>query len=73
VTATQTRTYSLGEFHSFEGGGRRFIYLVPAGAIFEMDSAVEAVIGLLPKVRRSTTNSPANSRRAALLMPTRMS
>jgi len=38
---------TLGEFHLFEGGGRQFLYLVPAGAIFEVDSAVEAVIGLL--------------------------
>ena len=37
MTATETRTYRLGEFHRFEGGGRQFLYLVPAGAIFEMD------------------------------------
>jgi uncharacterized protein len=36
--------YRLGEFHPFEGGGRRFLYLVPAGAIFEMDGAVATVI-----------------------------
>jgi uncharacterized protein len=34
--------YRLGEFHRFEGGGRQFLYLVPAGAIFEMDEAVAA-------------------------------
>jgi uncharacterized protein len=40
----ETRTYRLGEFHPFEGGGRQFLYLVPAGAIFEMDQAVSTVI-----------------------------
>ena len=40
-------TYRLGELHPFEGGGRKFLYLVPAGAIFEMDSGVAAVIGEL--------------------------
>jgi uncharacterized protein len=39
--------YRLGEFHPFEGGGRKFLYLVPAGAIFELDSAAAAVIGEL--------------------------
>ena len=43
MTATQTQAYRLGEFHRFSGGGRRFLYL-PAGAIFEMDSEVAAVI-----------------------------
>jgi uncharacterized protein len=45
VTAAQARNYRLGEFHSFEGGGRRFLYLVPAGAIFEIDDATANVIG----------------------------
>ena len=34
----------LGEFHRFEGAGERFLYLVPAGAIFQVDEAVEALI-----------------------------
>ncbi|HTW65949.1 MAG TPA: quinohemoprotein amine dehydrogenase maturation protein [Bryobacteraceae bacterium] len=37
----------LNEFHEFEGGGRRFLYLVPAGAIFEVDEDVAAVIDRL--------------------------
>ena len=41
------RVYRLGEFHSFDGGGRKFLYLVPAGAIFEQDEAVGALIGQL--------------------------
>src|SRR5271168_2553383 len=49
VTAAPPRNYRLGEFHSFEGGGRRFLYLVPAGAIFEIDDATETVIGHVAK------------------------
>ena len=40
MTATESLTYRLGEFHAFEAGGHRFFYLVPAGAIFEVDAAV---------------------------------
>ena len=47
MTAAQTRTYRLGEFHAFEGGGRQYLYLVPAGAIFELYSAASTVISLL--------------------------
>ena len=47
MTAAPTRTYRLGEFHAFEGGGRQFLYLVPAGAIFELDTAAATVISLL--------------------------
>src|ERR1700733_11525796 len=46
-TWAQTRTYRLGEFHAFESGGRQFLYLVPAGAIFELDTAAATVISLL--------------------------
>jgi uncharacterized protein len=48
VTATITeRTYRLGEFHDYEAGGSRFLYLVPAGAIFELDSAAAILIDRL--------------------------
>lgn len=47
MTVADTRVYRLGEFHSFEGGGRKFLYLVPAGAIFEQDEYVGALIGEL--------------------------
>jgi uncharacterized protein len=36
--------FRLGEFHSFAGGGKRFLYLVPSGAIFELGEAAAAVI-----------------------------
>jgi uncharacterized protein len=41
------RAYHLGEFHPFEARGRRFLYLVPAGAIFELDAAAQALIDQL--------------------------
>jgi uncharacterized protein len=47
LTAADTRVYRLGEFHSFDGGGRKFLYLVPAGAIFEQDESVGALIAEL--------------------------
>ncbi len=43
MTAVE-QTYRLGEFHSFEAAGERFLYLVPAGAIFQVDEAVGAVL-----------------------------
>jgi len=42
-----TRSYRLGEFHSFEAKSRRFLYLVPAGAVFELDGAAEKLIDRL--------------------------
>jgi uncharacterized protein len=52
MTATATRMYRLGEFHPFEGGShegvaRRFVYLVPAGAVFELDDAAEKLVARL--------------------------
>jgi uncharacterized protein len=37
MTMLMTRAYRLGEFHPFESADRKFIYLVPAGAVFELD------------------------------------
>lgn len=47
VPSTTTTVLRAGEFHPFEGGGRKFLYLVPAGAIFELDAAVEAALSLV--------------------------
>jgi len=47
VTATETLTYTHGEFHRFDGAGREFLYVVPAGAVFEMDAAVSTIIEIL--------------------------
>ena len=46
----------LGEFHEFAGGGKRYLYLVPSGAIFELGEAAGAVIEMLkagPRTRQS--------------------
>ena len=39
--------FALGEFHSFTGGGRRFVYTVPSAGIFELDAAATAVLARL--------------------------
>ncbi|HEX4595731.1 MAG TPA: radical SAM protein [Bryobacteraceae bacterium] len=44
MIATDTRAYRLGEFHPFSARDRRFLYLVPAGAIFELDGAAELLL-----------------------------
>ena len=46
-TEAATRVYRLAEFHRFEAEGARFLYLVPAGAIFAVDSAVAKLIDCL--------------------------
>ena len=45
--ANDTRVYRLGEFHRFESAGANFLYLVPAGAIFAVDTAVGKLIECL--------------------------
>ena len=47
VTERAQRVYRLGEFHDFNAGGSRFLYLVPAGAIFELDTASATLIDRL--------------------------
>ena len=47
MIAADARVYRLGEFHPFAAGGHRFLYLVPAGAIFELDAAAQTVIDRL--------------------------
>ena len=47
MIATETRAYRLGEFHPFSARDRRFLYLVPAGAIFELDGAAELLLDRL--------------------------
>jgi len=44
TAAVEAAVFRLGEFHSFEAEGGRFLYLVPAGAIFQVDEAVAALI-----------------------------
>ena len=47
MIAAETRAYHLGEFRAFSAAGRRFLYLVPAGAIFELDAAAQTLIDRL--------------------------
>lgn len=44
MTAAELCIYGPGEFHSFSAAGKRFLYLVPSGGIFEIDNAAGAVI-----------------------------
>jgi uncharacterized protein len=53
VTAAATRIYRPGEFHTFESAGHRFLYLVPAGAIFELDDAAASVLDRLAQSEAS--------------------
>src|SRR5580704_6837729 len=47
IACPTERVYQSGEFHRFEAGGRDFLYLVPAGAIFELDDASRGVLELV--------------------------
>ena len=47
MTSADTRVYRLGEFHRFDAAGAQFLYLVPAGAIFAVDTAVGKLIDCL--------------------------
>jgi uncharacterized protein len=47
LSAAPTSLYRLGEFHAFQAAERPYLYLVPSGAIFEMDEAAAAVVEIL--------------------------
>lgn len=47
MTAMSTHLYRAGEFHPFESAERRFIYLTPAGAVFEIDAAAGTLLDQL--------------------------
>ena len=47
MTPTATRIFRRGEFHEFPAGESRFVYIVPAGAIFELDRAAALVLDRL--------------------------
>jgi len=46
-STVSARVYRLGEFHRFQSAGANFLYLVPAGAIFAVDTAVGKLIECL--------------------------
>ena len=39
--------FRLGEFHEFSGGGTRYLYLVPSGAIFELEGLASEIVDRL--------------------------
>jgi uncharacterized protein len=45
--AFKMTTYRRGEFHSFQGGGVDYLYLVPSAAIFALDPVSKDLISLL--------------------------
>ena len=47
MTPTSTRTFRLGEFHEFYARRHTLPYIVPAGAIFELDRAAATVLDQL--------------------------
>ena len=47
MTVMQAPAYARAEYHGFEAGGSTFVYLVSAGAIFEVDADVQRVLGRL--------------------------
>ncbi|MCC6914874.1 MAG: quinohemoprotein amine dehydrogenase maturation protein [Rhodospirillaceae bacterium] len=49
MNVTIKHSYRRGEFHQFASSDRRFLYLVPAGAIFEIDDPAARVIDRLGK------------------------
>jgi uncharacterized protein len=53
VTPVATRVFRRGEFHEFEAGDGRFVYIVPAGAIFELDEAAALVLDALAMGERA--------------------
>nr|MBA4771042.1 quinohemoprotein amine dehydrogenase maturation protein [Sphingobium sp.] len=44
MNAVHTPTYHRAEYHGFHAGGSAFVYLVNAGAIFEIDEQVQEVL-----------------------------
>jgi len=51
MTAMTAHAYGPGEFHAFESAGRKFIYLVSSGAVFELDEAARGLLERLSERR----------------------
>src|SRR5882724_6812967 len=47
AAAAASEAYRLAEFHEFESAGKRFLYLVPGGSIFELNAIGGAVVDTL--------------------------
>ncbi len=52
---------SRAEYHRFEGGGARFLYLVPSGGVFQLDEASDRVLSLIETSRRTTAELARDS------------
>ena len=52
MTAT-AEAYQIGDLHQFASRGKRFVYLVPAGAVFQLDEASAMVVDRLQTGRAS--------------------
>lgn len=52
MTAT-AEAYQIGDLHQFASRGKRFVYLVPAGAVFQLDEASALVVDRLQTGRAS--------------------
>lgn len=52
--------YRLGEFHPFSGGGQRYLYLVPSGAIFALDDLSSALLAKLQQGERAQAELQAD-------------
>ena len=46
-TPLGTGTVGLREFHPFQAGGRRYVYLVPSAAVFALDDCAAAILDSL--------------------------
>ncbi|WP_082769882.1 quinohemoprotein amine dehydrogenase maturation protein, partial [Phenylobacterium sp. CCH9-H3] len=51
MTAMTAHAYGPGEFHAFDSAGRKFIYLVSSGAVFELDQAASELLAELGQRR----------------------
>jgi uncharacterized protein len=47
IIETSASPYRHSEYHAFEAGGSRFLYLVPSGAIFMLDALGREILELL--------------------------
>lgn len=48
--------YRRGEFHPFSGGGQRYLYLVPSGAIFALDDLSTSLLAKLEHSERAQSD-----------------
>jgi uncharacterized protein len=53
IAPTVPVLYRVGEHHSFRAAGSEFVYLVPSGAIFQLEGLSKALVDLLREGERS--------------------